>query len=198
MIRSASVMSRHIGFSVTTWTPALSAARMTSACSGSGVATAMTSRSGNSRRISSHGFWPAKALGAWPVQRLKFCPGAAGGLLRARGDCHQLELDRPQFPRPGVQPDASELRADAGALQVGIGPRMHVSAEHAGADQGDLDCGVHRRVGQASRPSFAYACRMCRVCQRDATHFNPECGLQKRHVCSRPANRDAFHRGPLW
>ena len=115
-----------------------------------------------------------KGFGRMARPALEVLPGAAGGLFRARGDGDQLELDWPQIPRPGVQSDASELRADAGALQVGIGPRMHVPAEHAGADQGDLDCGVHRKAGQASRLSPAYARRMCRVSQADATHFNAE------------------------
>ena len=80
-------------------------------------------------------------------------PGAPGGLLRARGHRHQLEFDWRQIPRPAVQSHAPELRADAGALQIGIGPRVHVPAEHARAHEGNLDCGVHRKAGQASRLS---------------------------------------------
>ena len=172
MIRSASAMSRHIGFSVRTWAPALSAARITSACRGSGVATASTSRSGKARRISCHGFGPAKAFGAWPVQRLKLLPGAPGGLFCARGHCGKLELDGRQIPRPTVQSHASELRADAGALQIGIGPRVHVAAEHARAHECNLDCAVHRKVGQVSRLSHVCSRRMCRVNQNEAIHFS--------------------------
>ena len=43
-----------------------------------------------------------------------------------------------------VQTDAPELRADAGALQIRVGPGVNVSAEHADAHKRNLDCAVHR------------------------------------------------------
>ena len=138
------------------------------------------------------GLLAGKGLGRVARPALEVLPGPAGGLFRARRDCDQLEFDWPQIPRPGVQSDASELRADAGALQVGIRPCMHVPAEHAGADQGNLDCGIHRKAGQASRLSPASACRMCPVSQTDATHFNAERGMQNAESIG-----DSFRRLPL-
>src|SRR5439155_370310 len=62
-------------------------------------------------------------------------------LVHAHRD--ELEVYWRAIPRPIVQADTSELRADAGALQVGIRARMHVPTEHTGANEGDFDCGFH-------------------------------------------------------
>src|ERR1035438_448403 len=69
---------------------------MTSACSGSGVATAMTSRSGKAPMISSHGFGPANALGVWPVQRLKFASDLNDFRVQRvrRRDGHDIEIGK--------------------------------------------------------------------------------------------------------
>jgi hypothetical protein len=42
-----------------------------------------------------------------------------------------------QLAREPVQPEASKLGADTGALQVGISAQMDIAAEHAGAYQSD-------------------------------------------------------------
>ncbi|OQC24060.1 MAG: hypothetical protein BWX68_02451 [Verrucomicrobia bacterium ADurb.Bin063] len=70
---------------------------------------------------------------------LEVSPGAPGGCFGARRHRGQLEPDRGQVPRPAVQSHPPELRAEPGALQIRVGPRMHVAAKHSGSNQRDLD-----------------------------------------------------------
>ena len=75
--------------------------------------------------------------------RRLFCRALAAG---GHGD--EVKPHRSEIAREFVQPDTGELPRDAEALQVRIRARMHISAEHAGADKGDLDGlfhGVHGR-----------------------------------------------------
>ena len=71
-------------------------------------------------------------------------PGTFGGRFGACGNRDELELDGRQVPCPAVQPHPPELRANAAALQIAVGPGVHVPAEHAGAHKRNLDCAVHR------------------------------------------------------
>ena len=84
-------------------------------------------------------------VGAWRVSGpfRELPPRASRRSLRARGHGDQLELHAASVARPVVEPDARELAGDAEALQVGVGAQVDVAAEHAGADEGDLDSVFH-------------------------------------------------------
>jgi hypothetical protein len=72
-------------------------------------------------------------------ERLEVRRSLLGGLLRARGNGDQRELDGREVAIPQVEPDPCKLAGDAEALQVGISAGVDIAAEHAGADEGDLE-----------------------------------------------------------
>jgi len=112
-------MSRHRGFSVMTWTPALRAARITSLCRWSGVATAITSRSGIAR-IFSQAFLRSSFWVLSRSSRVIFlsCALADFSLWSRRQRVSNL-LGR-HFPSPVVPPDLPV----AGKFRLVVNPRM--------------------------------------------------------------------------
>ena len=124
-----------------TWTPALSAARMTSACRWVRCGHGHDIQVGELAQDVQPWLGAGERLGRVAGPAFEILLRAPGGLLRARGHGDELELHGRQFARPLVQAHAPELRADAGALQVRVSPGVNVAAEHAGAHQRNLDRG---------------------------------------------------------
>ena len=54
-----------------------------------------------------------------------------------------------------VEAEARELAGNAEALQIGVSPQVNVAAEHAGADEGDFDGGIHPKGEPLPAPSTA-------------------------------------------
>ena len=74
---------------------------------------------------------------------LEGCGGLPGRFFTACGHGDEIKLHRSEFPGEFIQPDTRELPGDAEALQIRVSTRVNISAEHAGADEGDLDGGFH-------------------------------------------------------
>ena len=62
-----------------------------------------------------------------------------GGLRCPGTDGHKLEGDFGEFPGAFIQPYPAEVGRNSAALEIFNGPKNHVSAKHAPADQGDLE-----------------------------------------------------------
>jgi hypothetical protein len=82
---------------------------------------------------------------SWPVTRRlpeNFASAFSGGFRSGRNR-RQIERDGRQIARPTVKANAAQLRRHARALQIRLSAQMDISAEHAGADQGNFDFSFH-------------------------------------------------------
>src|SRR5207302_1547779 len=55
--------------------------------------------------------------------------------------------NRRKIPRPGIQPHPAQLRAQSGALQIGVCSQVNIAAKHPRADQRKLDRSAHGAWG---------------------------------------------------
>src|SRR5258706_11427894 len=68
-----------------------------------------------------------------PLSKLRL--RAPGGFFRARGDGGQIKFYGCEIAGPLIETHPSQLRTDAGALEVCVGAGMNIAAKHPRSDQ---------------------------------------------------------------